>query len=143
MGVGPRSAALTAYVAAGVHVVAAAAMLLALQPGLPVAGSVLATRLAYVSAHMTAWCLGWLVWHAADFTLLPLYLALAAHWKRWAPLRCGLVLLLAAAGLAVDLGAQAVYMGVAPRLGPEPFAVAEQVAGVLTGYVANGLYTLA
>jgi hypothetical protein len=139
----PRAAARAAYIAAGIHVVAAGAMLLALQPGLRVAGSVLATRQAYVSTHTSAWWLGWLVWHAADLTLLALYVALAARWGRRAPLRCGLALLLAGAGLADDLGAQAVYMGVAPHLGPEAFAVAEQVAGVLTGYVANGLYTLA
>jgi hypothetical protein len=141
--VGSRAAARAAYVAAGVHVVAAGAMLLALQPGLPVAGSALATRMAYMSAHTAAWWLGWLVWHAADLALLAFYVALAARWGRRAPLRCGLALLLAGAGVADDLGAQAVYMGVAPRLGPEAFAVAEQVAGVLTGYVANGLYTLA
>ncbi len=33
--------------------------------------------------------------------------------------------------------------GVAPRLGPEAFVMAEATAGILTGYVANGLYTVA
>jgi hypothetical protein len=143
MDVSPRAAARAAFVAAGVHVVAAGAMLVALQPGLPVAGSALAARPAYVSALPVAWGLGWLVWHAADLALLALYVALAGQWGRRAPLRCGLALLLAGAGLADDLGAQAIYMGVAPRLGPEAFVVAETVTGVLTGYVANGLYTLA
>jgi hypothetical protein len=135
MDVSPRAAARAAFVAAGVHVVAAGAML--------VAGSALAARQAYVSEHTATWGLGWLVWHAADLALLALYVALAGQWGRRAPLRCGLALLLAGAGLADDLGAQAIYMGVAPRLGPEAFVVAETVTGVLTGYVANGLYTLA
>ncbi len=34
-------------------------------------------------------------------------------------------------------------MGVSPRLGLEAFAVAEDVSGVLTGYLGNGLYTCA
>jgi hypothetical protein len=141
--VSSRVAARAAFVAAGVHVLAAAAMHGALQPGLPVAGSALADRMAYVSQHSAAWSLGWLAWHAADLTLLAFYVALAGRWGRQAPVRCGLALLLAGAGVAVDLGAQAIYMGVAPRLGPEAFVVAEAVTGVLTGYVGNGLYTVA
>jgi hypothetical protein len=141
--VSPQVAARAAFVAAGVHVVAAVAMLALLQPGLPVAGSALADRMAYVSQHTAAWWLGWLTWHAADLTLLAFYLALAGRWGLQAPVRCVLALLLAGAGVAADIGAQAVYMGVAPRLGPEAFVVAEAVAGVLTGYVANGLYTVA
>jgi hypothetical protein len=125
------------------HVVAAGTMVVALQPGLPVAGSALAARMAYVSERTAAWWLGWLAWHAADLALLAFYVALAGRWGWRAPIRCGLALLLAGAGVANDLGAQAVYMGVAPRLGPEAFVVAEAVAGVLTGYVANGLYTVA
>ncbi|HLH22267.1 MAG TPA: hypothetical protein VK066_07075 [Chloroflexota bacterium] len=136
-------AARAAFAAAGVHVLAAGAMLVALEPGLPVAGSALAARMAHVSERTAVWWLGWLVWHAADFALLAFYVALAARWGRWAPIRCRLALLLAGAGLADDLGAQVVYMAVAPRLGPEAFVVAEAVAGVLTGYVANGLYTVA
>ncbi|HEY7061807.1 MAG TPA: hypothetical protein VII06_10020 [Chloroflexota bacterium] len=139
----PRVAARAAYVAAAVHVVAAAAMLVLLQPGLPVAGSALAARMAYVGGQTGVWWLGWLAWHAADVALLAFYVALAGQWGRRAPLRCALALLLTAAGVADDLAAQAVYMGVAPRLEPEAFQVAELAAGLLTGYVANGLYTLA
>ena len=141
--VSPRIAARMAFAAAGVHALAAAAMLVALQPGLPVAGSALADRMAYVSQQTVAWWLGWLTWHAADLALLAFYVALAGRWGRHAPVRCGLALLLGGAGLADDIGAQAIYMTVASRLGPEAFVVAEVVAGLLTGYVANGLYTLA
>jgi hypothetical protein len=141
--VSPRIAARLAFAAAGVHVLAAAAMLVLLQPGLPVAGSALADRMAYVSQRTAAWWLGWLTWHAADLALLAFFVALAGRWGRRAPVRCGLALLLAGAGVPADISAQAIYMGVAPRLGPEPFGVAEAVAGLLTGYVANGLYTVA
>ena len=132
-----------AYGAAGANLAAGAATLALLQPGLPVAGSVLQSRLAYVSGHTAAWWTGWLCWHAAALALLGLYVALARRWGRQAPVRCALSLLCGAAGLAVDLGAQGVYMAVAPYLAPETFAVVEEVAGVLTGYTGNGLYTLA
>src|SRR5579883_2099357 len=127
-------------------------MLVALEPGLPVAGSALAARMAHVSERTAVWWLGWLVWHAADFSLLAFYVPPARRqghverqqrkiWLVWHA--ADFSLLLAGAGLADDLGAQVVYMAVAPRLGPEAFVVAEAVAGVLTGYVANGLYTVA
>src|SRR5439155_874663 len=35
------------------------------------------------------------------------------------------------------------YMGVAPRLTPDSFAMVERALSVLTGYLGNGLYTLA
>ena len=139
----PRAAGRAAFVAAGVHVLAVVVMLLWLQPGLPVAGSTLPQRMAYVAEHTAAWWAGWLVWQAADLALLAFYVGLAGCWWRLAPIRCGVALLSAAAGVADDAGAQAIYMGLAPRLDPQGFAVAEAVTGVLTGYVANGLYTVA
>jgi hypothetical protein len=139
----PRTAARAAYAAAGLNLLAALAMPLLLAPGLPVADSLPADRLAYLAAHTARWWAGWLVWHAAAIALLGFYLALAGRWGPAAPWRCALTLLCATAGLAVDLAAEAVYMGVAPRLGPEAFGVAEAAAGLLTGYVGNGLYTVA
>jgi hypothetical protein len=143
LAVSPRAAARAAYAAAGLNLLAALAMPLILQPGLPVPGSALADRLAYVRDHTALWGAGWIVWHAAAVALLAFYLGLAGRWGGRAPLRCGLALLCAAAGLAVDLAAEALYMGVAPRLTLDAFAVVEAAAGVLTGYVGNGLYTLA
>jgi hypothetical protein len=143
MDVAPRAAGRAAFVAAGVHVVAAVAMLLWLQPGLPVAGSTVPQGMAYLAEHTVAWWVGWLIWQAADLALLAYYVGLAGRWWRGAPIRCGVALLGAAAGVGADVGAQAIYMGVAPRLDAQGFAVAEAVVGVLTGYVANGLYTVA
>src|SRR5262249_32660495 len=74
--------------------------------------------------------------------LLGFYVALAVCWWRGAPVRCVLALLCATAGLAADLSGQGLSMGVSPRIRQEAFATAEEVTGVLTGYVANSLYTL-
>lgn len=138
-----RVAARAAYVAAALNLAAGVATLLLLREGLPAPGTTPGDRLAYVAGQTVAWRAGWLCWHAAALALLAFYVALAGRWWRRAPIRCGAGVLCAAAGLAVDLGAQGVYMGVAPHLSPEAFAVAEAVAGVLTGYAGNGLYTLA
>jgi len=55
----------------------------------------------------------------------------------------GMLIASVGAGLAADLGAQTLYMGVLPGLGPDAFAAVEAAAGTLTGYLGNGLYTVA
>jgi hypothetical protein len=132
-----------AYAAAVLNLVAPLATLTLLRPGMPLPGSTLTARMAYVSSHTGAWRAGWLVWHAAAIALLLFYLALALRWWTHAPLRCGLALLCAGAGMAVDLGAQAVYIGLAPSLDGGAYAMVERAAIVLTGYFGNGMYTLA
>lgn len=141
--VSARTASRSAYAAAALNLAAALAMLVVLRPGLPVNGSVLAARLAYVTEHTAVWRAGWLFWHGADLGLLAFYLGLAGQWRRLARIRCDLALLCAAAGLAADISAQALYMGLGPRLAPGAFGSMEMVSGLLTGYVANGLYTVA
>lgn len=143
MEVSPRHAAWAAYAAAGLNLMAGVAMLVWLEPGLPVEGSRLPDRMAYLSGHRAAWWGGWLLWHAAAISLLGFFVGLAGLWRRRAPIHCDLALLCGAAGLAADLGAESLYMAVAPGLGPEAFETAERVAGVLTGYLGNGLYTIA
>lgn len=143
MEVSSRQASRAAYVAAGLNLAAAAAMLLWLEPGLPVEGSRAADRMAYLASHRWAWWGGWLLWHAAAISLLGFYVGLAGLLLRRAPILCGLALLCGAAGLAADLGAESVAMGVAPRLGEGTFETVEAVVGVLTGYLGNGLYTVA
>jgi hypothetical protein len=138
-----RAASRAAYVAAAANLLAALALLLLLRPGLAGETGGPEQRLGYVVASQMGWWLGWLTWHAAAIALLAFYVGLATVFQQRAPLRCGHAVLCGAAGLAVDLGAQAIFMGVAPRLNVETFALLEQVVGVLTGYLGNGLYTLA
>jgi len=138
-----RSTSRAAYVAAALNAVGACTMLLLLQPGLPVEGSKLADRVAWVDAHHALWWAGWITWHAAAISLLGLYVGLSLLWRVHAPLLSRLALLVAAAGLASDLGAEAVYMGVMPGMGKEAFGVGEVYAAVMTGYLGNGLYAVA
>lgn len=138
-----RTASRAAYVAAVLNFAASAAMLTVLRPGLPVKGSVLADRLAFVSGQPALWWGGWLLWHAAAISLLGFYVGLAGHWNQRAPLLTVLALLCATSGMAADLAAESLYMGIAPRLPPDAFSRAEDMAGMLTGYLGNGLYTVA
>ncbi len=148
--VSARSASRAAYVAAAFNLIGAATMLFLLEPGLPVdwqgqldGGSLLAGRQAWVASHRAMWWTGWITWHAAAISLLGLYVALAGLWRVHAPILCPLALLVAAAGLAADLGAETIYMGVLPGLGREAFATAEVTGSLFTGYLGNGLYTVA
>ena len=135
--------ALVAFFAAAANLVAAVAMLLVLAPGLPAGDSALAERAAYVSDHVGVWRAGWFLWHLAAIGLLALFVGLATMWREDAPILTRLALLCAGAGLAADLAAEAILMGVSPRLGLGRFAIVEEVGVVLTGYLGNGLYTVA
>ena len=139
----PRSAARAAWAAAATNVAAALGMALLLMPGLPVEGSVLADRMAYVALHPWRWGAGWLLWHGATIGLLAFYVGLAGQWARRAPILCTLALLCATAGLGADLSAQSLTMSLAARLPPEGFAALEDGVGALSGYLGNGLYTVA
>src|SRR5262245_1825839 len=132
-GVSPRVAARMAYVASALNTFAALALLVILRPGLPNGGAG-PEQLAYVAGHLGQWWAGWLVWHAAALGLLAFYVGLAGLWWRRAPVRCVLALLCSSSGLAADLTAEAIYMGLGPRISPEGFALAQDVAGLLTGY---------
>ncbi len=139
----PRRAARIAYAAAAANLAASLAMLLALKPGLPVPGSLPSSRLDFVRTNTGLWRAGWLLWHAAAIALVLFLLLLAVRFSRRAPVRAALAAVLAVTGLAADLAAEAISMGVAPLLDEPGFRVAAGTAGVLTGYLANGLYTLA
>lgn len=137
-----RRLSLVAYLAAGVNLAAAVVMLTVLRPGLPGAQS-LAERISYVAEHTTEWRLGWAVWNAAAITLVGLFAALAYLWRAEAPVASSLALLCGAAGLSADIAAEALLMGVLPGSHARDFAVVERASLVLTGYVGNGLYTVA
>lgn len=138
-----RRAAVAAFGAAATNFLAGVAMLVWLRPGLPVPGSALADRMAYVAAHPGVWKGGWLLWNLAAISLIVFFVSLAGLWQHRAPILCPSALLFAAGGLAADLSAEAIYMLVAPGLDPVGFAAAEATAGVFTGFLGNGLYTVA
>ena len=141
----PRLAARVAYFAAAANLAAAAMMALVLKAGVPVPDSRLGERIAFVHEHRTLWLTGWFSWHVASVSLVLLVLVLASRFRPRAPLRATLAAVLAVVGLAADLAAEAIAMGVAPAtdLPPGGFFLIESLVGALTGYLANGLYTVA
>ncbi len=137
-----RPTARVAYLAAALNAIAAVAMLLVLREGLPVPGASVDTRIEFINHHHALWNAGWLTWHLAALSLVALYAVLALRWLPTRRLESVLGLAFAVAGLTADLSAEALYMGLLASLRSEAFLTAERVIGLLTGYVANGLYTL-
>ena len=127
-----------AWLAAAVHVIAAAAMLLFLREGLPPA--VDDERLAYIASHRALWTAGWLAWQLAVLTLIALYAVLAQRLGGAIPL-AGLAI--GTAGASIDIATQMRYIVVLPRLDGDAFALLDRELEAMTGYAANGLYTLA
>jgi hypothetical protein len=128
-----------AFLAAVANALAGAAILFVLRLGLPPRG--LSVRSAFISSHQVVWRLGWLGWNVAAITLLGLFLALASRWRE-APLFCGLAIVAATAGLAADLGAEGLLAGFTGST-LHDISLVQSEALLLTGYVGNGLYTVA
>src|SRR2546426_3085781 len=143
IGYGSRGVARAAYAASAINLAAAVVMLAVLRGGLPAGEPSFAARLEHVHNQALAWRLGWLVWNSAAISLLALFVGLALLWRDRAPLLVRLALLCAAAGLAADLGAESVLAIVSPRASGGDFLLVERIAVALTGYLGNGLYTVA
>jgi hypothetical protein len=111
-------------------------------------------RLRFVAAQRTTWTLAWLSWHLAALSILWFFVSLArAHQSDTNSLLSYSVLLVAAA-IVPDLIAESIEIGVLPELAEQrlqstvehPVQLVETIhrtAMILTGYLANGLYTLA
>src|SRR5205085_3761573 len=105
--IGARARARAAYGAAALNLVGSGFMVLVLRHGLPGGGTTAATRAAYVSSHAVLWRVGWLSWHLAAFSLIALIVVLADLFRTESPLACSMALVLATAGLAADISAEA------------------------------------
>jgi hypothetical protein len=138
-----QTTARAAYIAAALNLAAGIAMATLLEPGLPSLHSVLRDRMAYVTIRPFSWWGGWLTWHAAALSLLAFYAGLASRWGRGAPMRATLAMICALAGFASDIVGEAAFMGIVPHQAEQGFFFGEQAAGMITGYAANGLYTVA
>lgn len=138
-----RRAAIAAFCA---HLIAGIAMVLVLTHGLETTPD-LQERLAFLVNHRTLWTLGWLTWSAAAFAILYFYVVFAEIHQP----RSQFAVLLTVIALAPDLSAQAIEIGVLPGLAaqafsknaaPELFLTLHRVAVMLSGFVANTLYSL-
>lgn len=129
-----RRAAWTAFAA---HLLAGIAMAVILRHGLDTNPD-LAARMRFISEHRVLWVSAWLAWNAAALSILWFYVSFAGVYG--AP---GIAVPLAVAAVAADLGAEAIEMGLLPALSsPEDFLAWHRACVMLTGYLANGLYTL-
>jgi hypothetical protein len=108
----------------------------------------LTDRLGFVARHRLAWIACWLIWTVAAATILNFYARFAAahrsHGVSPAPLKTAVLLSIVA--VAADWTAQAGEMFVLPGLAYEAnasaFLVWHRAAVVLTGFLANGFYTV-
>lgn len=114
-------------VCAVVNFAAAIVMALVLAPATPLYADA-AERAAYVQANLVAWRLGWAVWIAAAFSLLSFY-----AWWRLRIDASDRSMILAALGFMADVTSELELMDYSETTAPFAF--------VLTGVVANGLYT--
>ena len=106
---------------------------LVLAPGTTLIPSV-DERVRYISEHLVAWRIGWMVWMVAAVTLVWFYV-----WWRARVNGPHVALLIALAGIAADWTAELALI----IAGADGHAAVAPAAFVLTGAVANGLYTVA
>ncbi len=97
----------------------------------------LETRAAYIAEHALFWRAGWMIWMIAALSLVAFY----AWWGGWiSSSRAAITaFLIASLGLACDLFAEALFIGWLPTR----IAVLSPLGTILSGGVANALYTVA
>jgi len=103
-------------------------------------------RFSFLIDHRTLWTLGWLSWTLAALAILYFYFTFAnVHFRS-----SRFAVLLTIAALGPDLSAQAIEIGVLPPLAArafssdaasELFLTLHRAAVMLSGFVANGLYS--
>jgi len=124
------------YTCAALNLLALLAMATLLRPGTEIVPEV-AARVGYVSQHPVLWRAGWTLWIAAALSLVAFYAWWGSYLRH--PTWVLAALAVASAGLVCDLFAESLYIGWLPsdyeRIAP--------TATLLTGAVANGLYTSA
>jgi len=96
-----------------------------------------ARRLAYMAEHPVLWRGGWAVWVAGALSLVAFYAWWGGHLRSWPAVAAALGV--ATFGLAADLLAESWLAAWVP----EGFHHLAPAATLLTGALANGLYTLA
>jgi hypothetical protein len=142
-----RRAAIAAFCA---HLIAGASMAIILRQGLETNPDMQA-RLGFLVSHRGLWTLGWLTWTAAAIAILYFYITFVdAHADRRGNTRLDsthrLAVLLTVAALAPDLTAEAIEIGILPsvaQLGDiDRFMLLHRIAILMSGYVANSLYSL-
>jgi hypothetical protein len=136
-----------AWISLVVHAAAGAAMLFVLRRGLATNPD-LSDRMRFVAESLSSWRLAWASWNLAAFSILYYFARMAgAHaddgpsTARW----CRRALVIGIAAVVFDLSAEMLMMFVLPlaaRAGDvERFLFVDRAAVLLTGFLANLLYT--
>ena len=127
-----------ALIALGVHLLGGLSMAFVLGRGLETNPD-LHDRMAFLANHRMLWTFAWLTWTVAGPAILYFYMALCdAH-----PSSPKIAVFFTVAALAPDLAGQAIEIGVLPGVtSPELFLPLSRTATMLSGYLANGLYSL-
>jgi hypothetical protein len=148
-----------AWLCVAIHLVAGIAMATILRSGLETNPD-LTGRLWFLAYQQSVWVAAWLTWNASALAILYFYLSFSwAHRMDVktpaAPLR--MAVMLTTAAVAADLSAEAIHMVVLPDLARgilddmtkdtagasiQLFQSINRVAVMLTGFLANGLYTI-
>jgi hypothetical protein len=124
------------FVCAALNLAALVAMATALRGGTELIADP-DRRFAYMAEHPVLWRGGWSVWVAAALSLVAFYAWWGAHLRSWPAAVAALGV--ATLGLAADLLAESWLAAWVP----EGFHHLAPAATLLTGVLANGLYTLA
>jgi len=132
-----------AFAAAAAGVVGLAAVQMWLRPGLPFDGVEPSQRAEYLLQHHKCWTWGWLVAAIGAAFVVNLYRTLAERWRGSHAGTCGLVMLLATTGFAVDLTGIALWLIVAPGQDAAGLGLVEKMAGAFSLFVAKVLYSTA
>lgn len=133
------SVATGALAAAAAGLAGAIGVVMWLMPGLPLGGKELVDRSAYVVKHHKCWTWGWLLAGIGAILVVNLYRILAARWEAgggW----CRFAMLLATAGLAVDLAGISLWIVAAPGQQGDSFLLVERIASALSLFAAKILY---
>ena len=127
------------------HIVAGLTLALVLRHGLETNPD-LQDRLAFLVNHRALWTLAWLPWTISAVAILYFYMTFAeVH-----GLKSSLPIFLTVIALAPDLAAEAIEIGVLPQVAAdalshnapfELFMTLHRIAVMLSGYLANGLYS--
>ncbi len=139
-----------------VHITAGLAMAAVLGRGLDTNPD-LQNRLSFIANNSFLWAGGWLLWNVAAISIINFFVAFArahrgtgqGHWLT-------LCVAIAAAAIACDLASESVETGLIPTLARNAiqagsandtslnlYVIIHRMVVLLTGYVANGLYTIA
>ena len=138
-----------AWISLVVHALAGAAMLFVLRRGLATNPNI-ADRMGFVAESVRAWRFAWASWNLAALSILYFFRRMAqAHSSdgpmiaRW----CRRAFIIAIAAVVFDLSAEILMMFVLPVAASasdaESFLFIDRAAVLLTGFLANGLYTSA